>query len=95
MYFSFVSGSINSDIRKYLNTRFPKGGVDHDLQNTIRYVVKVYVKVYVKVDVIKDNLLQNQAPLYFCYFPHLQRPPRDVVRRKGYFLSYYVIVYFI
>ena len=37
--FSFVSGSINSDIRKYLNTRFPKGGVDHDLQNTIRYTV--------------------------------------------------------
>ena len=31
-----ISGSINPDIRKYLNTRFPKGGVDHDLQNTIR-----------------------------------------------------------
>ncbi|XP_023338939.1 membrane-associated guanylate kinase, WW and PDZ domain-containing protein 1 isoform X4 [Eurytemora carolleeae] len=29
-------GSINSDIRVYLNTRFPKGGVDHHLQNTIR-----------------------------------------------------------
>ena len=31
-----VSGSITSDLRQYLNTRFPKGGVDHDLQNTIR-----------------------------------------------------------
>ena len=30
------SGSITSDLRQYLNTRFPKGGVDHDLQNTIR-----------------------------------------------------------
>merc|ERR1719219_2465228 len=29
-------GSITSDLRQYLNTRFPKGGVDHDLQNTIR-----------------------------------------------------------
>ena len=31
-----ISGSITSDLRQYLNTRFPKGGVDHDLQNTIR-----------------------------------------------------------
>merc|ERR1719357_1753918 len=29
-------GSITSDLRQYLNTRFPKGGDDHDLQNTIR-----------------------------------------------------------
>jgi hypothetical protein len=35
-YFLFVSGSITSDLRQYLNTRFPKGGLDHDLQNTIR-----------------------------------------------------------
>ena len=33
---SYFSGSITSDLRQYLNTRFPKGGVDHDLQNTIR-----------------------------------------------------------
>ena len=33
---SHFSGSITSDLRQYLNTRFPKGGVDHDLQNTIR-----------------------------------------------------------
>ena len=32
----YLSGSITSDLRQYLNTRFPKGGVDHDLQNTIR-----------------------------------------------------------
>ena len=31
-----VPGSITSDLRQYLNARFPKGGVDHDLQNTIR-----------------------------------------------------------
>ncbi|KAF2361077.1 PDZ domain [Trinorchestia longiramus] len=29
-------GSVTRDLRQYLNTRFPKGGVDHDLQNTIR-----------------------------------------------------------
>ncbi|XP_047740389.1 uncharacterized protein LOC108664581 isoform X4 [Hyalella azteca] len=30
------AGSVTRDLRQYLNTRFPKGGVDHDLQNTIR-----------------------------------------------------------
>jgi atrophin-1 interacting protein 1/endothelial cell adhesion protein len=30
------SGAITTDLRQYLNTRFPKGGVDHELQNTIR-----------------------------------------------------------
>ena len=33
--FSFA-GAITTDLRQYLNTRFPKGGVDHELQNTIR-----------------------------------------------------------
>ena len=32
----FVAGAITTDLRQYLNTRFPKGGVDHELQNTIR-----------------------------------------------------------
>ncbi|CAB4058296.1 unnamed protein product [Lepeophtheirus salmonis] len=31
-----TKGAIAADLRHYLNTRFPKGGVDHDLQNTIR-----------------------------------------------------------
>lgn len=31
-----ISGAITTDLRQYLNTRFPKGGVDHELQNTIR-----------------------------------------------------------
>ena len=30
------SGAITTDLRQYLNTRFPKGDVDHELQNTIR-----------------------------------------------------------
>lgn len=34
--FSFVAGAITTDLRQYLNARFPKGGVDHELQNTIR-----------------------------------------------------------
>ncbi|XP_071749112.1 membrane-associated guanylate kinase, WW and PDZ domain-containing protein 1 isoform X2 [Lepeophtheirus salmonis] len=33
---SYTNGAIAADLRHYLNTRFPKGGVDHDLQNTIR-----------------------------------------------------------
>ncbi|XP_059092122.1 membrane-associated guanylate kinase, WW and PDZ domain-containing protein 2-like isoform X8 [Tigriopus californicus] len=28
--------AITTDLRQYLNARFPKGGVDHELQNTIR-----------------------------------------------------------
>ena len=35
-YFSLIAGAITTDLRKYLNTRFPKGGIDHELQNTIR-----------------------------------------------------------
>ena len=31
-----LPGAITSDLRQYLNTRFPKGGLDHELQNTIR-----------------------------------------------------------
>lgn len=31
-----VLGSITQDLRLFLNTRFQKGSVDHDLQNTIR-----------------------------------------------------------
>ena len=31
-----LSGAITTDLRQYLNTRFPKGDVDHELQNTIR-----------------------------------------------------------
>ena len=31
-----IAGAITSDLRQYLNTRFPKGGLDHELQNTIR-----------------------------------------------------------
>ena len=31
-----LSGAITTDLRQYLNTRFPKGGIDHELQNTIR-----------------------------------------------------------
>jgi guanylate kinase len=31
-----ISGAITTDLRQYLNTRFPKGGIDHELQNTIR-----------------------------------------------------------
>ena len=34
--FAYFSGAITTDLRQYLNTRFPKGGVDHELQNTIR-----------------------------------------------------------
>jgi len=30
------AGAIPSDLRAYLNARFPKGGADHELQNTIR-----------------------------------------------------------
>ena len=30
------AGSVTRDLRQYLHTRFPKGGVDHDLQSTIR-----------------------------------------------------------
>ena len=33
---SFVAGSLTRDLRTYLNTRFQKGSVDHELQNTIR-----------------------------------------------------------
>lgn len=33
---SYTNGAITTDLRQYLNTRFPKGGVDHELQNTIR-----------------------------------------------------------
>ena len=33
---SLITGAITTDLRQYLNTRFPKGGVDHELQNTIR-----------------------------------------------------------
>ena len=35
-FFVFVSGALTSDLRQYLSTRFPKGGTDHELQNTIR-----------------------------------------------------------
>ena len=35
-FFFHFSGAITTDLRQYLNTRFPKGGVDHELQNTIR-----------------------------------------------------------
>ena len=35
-FFAYFSGAITTDLRQYLNTRFPKGGVDHELQNTIR-----------------------------------------------------------
>jgi len=31
-----IAGAITTDLRQYLNTRFPKGGIDHELQNTIR-----------------------------------------------------------
>ncbi|KAF0314317.1 Membrane-associated guanylate kinase, WW and PDZ domain-containing protein 2 [Amphibalanus amphitrite] len=31
-----VTGSLTRDLRTYLNTRFQKGSVDHELQNTIR-----------------------------------------------------------
>lgn len=30
------SGCLTKDLRQYLNTRFQKGSIDHDLQNTIR-----------------------------------------------------------
>ena len=33
---SAFPGAITTDLRQYLNARFPKGGVDHELQNTIR-----------------------------------------------------------
>ena len=36
LFFFYFSGAITTDLRQYLNTRFPKGGVDHELQNTIR-----------------------------------------------------------
>ncbi|XP_042875872.1 uncharacterized protein LOC122255685 isoform X7 [Penaeus japonicus] len=32
----FILGSLTRDLRQYLNTRFQKGSVDHELQNTIR-----------------------------------------------------------
>lgn len=34
--FPFVSAAITKDLRQFLNARFQKGSVDHDLQNTIR-----------------------------------------------------------
>jgi hypothetical protein len=34
--FLFVSAAITKDLRQFLNARFQKGSVDHDLQNTIR-----------------------------------------------------------
>ncbi len=33
---SGLAGSIPADLRQYLNARFPKGGLDHELQNTVR-----------------------------------------------------------
>ena len=36
MFLHYFSGAITTDLRQYLNTRFPKGDVDHELQNTIR-----------------------------------------------------------
>ena len=32
----FVPAAITKDLRQFLNARFQKGSVDHDLQNTIR-----------------------------------------------------------
>lgn len=32
----FLTGLVTQDLRLFLNTRFQKGSVDHDLQNTIR-----------------------------------------------------------
>lgn len=34
--FVFVLGAITKDLRQFLNARFQKGSIDHDLQNTIR-----------------------------------------------------------
>lgn len=34
--FVCVSGAVTKDLRQFLNARFQKGSVDHDLQNTIR-----------------------------------------------------------
>lgn len=31
-----LAGYVTADLRQFLNTRFPKGSVDHDLQNIIR-----------------------------------------------------------
>ena len=59
------SGSITSDLRQYLNTRFPKGGVDHDLQNTIRdnlYLRTVPVTtrwVFFQLDISAQNFCQH------------------------------------
>lgn len=36
LFFPFLAGSLTRDLRQYLNTRFQKGSVDHELQNTIR-----------------------------------------------------------
>lgn len=33
---SFLLGSLTKDLREFLNTRFQKGSLDHDLQQTIR-----------------------------------------------------------
>lgn len=36
VFFLVFTGSLPRDLRQYLNTRFQKGSVDHELQNTIR-----------------------------------------------------------
>ena len=60
---SRFSGSITSDLRQYLNTRFPKGGVDHDLQNTIRD------NLYLRTVPVTTRYIEKFDT--FCTFPSL------------------------
>ena len=36
MFVSFAGGVVDKDLRHYLNLRFQKGSVDHELQQIIR-----------------------------------------------------------
>ena len=36
IFFVFAGQTLTKDLRKYLNMRFQKGSIDHDLQSTIR-----------------------------------------------------------
>ena len=79
-----ISGSITSDLRQYLNTRFPKGGVDHDLQNTIRD--NLYLRtVPVTTRYQSNNTTLATLPLLlFVYFstPQSELNSNDITFRR-------------
>lgn len=64
------------DLRQYLNTRFPKGGVDHELQNTIRD--NVYLRT---VPVTTRN--PRPGELNGLDYTFLSHPEFEALRRSG------------